>query len=263
MPFKLIDTDCSDLVYDYEYEITNKSLLSEYVGELVLGHYMHILNVIISLSSSPPNPPDKIIDYAIEKLNVSEGVHIIHRDGWLFQMISWLALAHRNLGNNYHSQHPHFAPAQHGIDGLSIVLKMDNTIEKIIITEDKCTDNPRDSIRNQVFPEFRDFEDGRKDSALITVLSSLIANLDAGRIFQSVQNDIYNTNLRMYRIGVTRDESHNSITGRRRLFKNYDSYVEGDSSDRRSGATIHLEDMREWMQDFSNKVINYLESKKS
>ncbi|MFT7898404.1 hypothetical protein VBY74_00355 [Tenacibaculum ascidiaceicola] len=230
---------------------------------MVLGHYIHILNIINSLSSSSPTPSNRIIDFAIEKLNVSEDVHVIHRDGWLFQMISWLVLALRNLGNNYYTQHPHFAPAQHGIDGLSIVLKTDNTIDKIIITEDKCTENPRNSIRNQVFPEFRDFEDGKKDSALISVLSSLIAHLDAGTVFQSVQNDIYNTDLRMYRVGITREQSHNSIRGRRRLFKDYDSYVKGTSCDRRSGATIHLGDMRNWMQDFSNMVINYLESKKS
>lgn len=263
MPFNLIDTDCSDLLIDYEYEITNKGLLAEYVGELILGHYMHILNTINSLSSSSSIPPNKIIDFAIEKLDVTEPVNIIHRDGWLFQMISWLVLAHRNLGSNYYTQHPHFAPAQHGFDGLSIVLNPDNTIDKIIITEDKCTTNPRDTVKKQVFPEFKDFEDGKKDSALIGVLSSLISHLDAGAVFQSVQNDIYNTNLRMYRIGITRDNSHQSLKGRRRLFKNYDDCVAGPTSSRRSGATIYLDDMRVWMQDFSDMVVNYLESKKS
>ncbi|MBF6653949.1 hypothetical protein C3B47_13900 [Flavobacterium columnare] len=263
MPFNLIDTDCSDLVIDYEFEIANKDLLAEYVGELVLGHYFHILNIINSLSSSSSTPSNKIIDFTIEKLNVSEKVKVIHRDGWLFQMISWLVLAHRNRGNNYHTQHPHFAPAQHGIDGLSIILKPDNTIDKIIITEDKCTTNPRDTIRKEVFPEFKDFEDGKKDSALIGVLSSLIAHLDAGAIFQSVQNDIYNTDLRMYRIGITREDSHQSLNGRRRLFKKYDDYISGATCSRRSGATVYLDAMRNWMQDFSDKVINYLESKKS
>lgn len=263
MPFKLIDTDCSNLVIDYEYEITNKDLLAEYVGELILGHYIHILYIINSLSSSSSAPPSRTIDFAIERLNVTKEVNIIHRDGWLFQMISWLVLAYRNLGNNFHTQHPHFAPAQHGIDGLSIVLKPDNTIDKIIITEDKCTINPRDTVREQVLPEFKDFEDGKKDSALISVLSSLIAHLDAGAVFQSVQNDIYNTDLRMYRIGITREDSHQSLDGRRRLFKNYDDYVSGSTSSRRSGATIYIDDMRNWMQDFSDKVVNYLESKKS
>src|SRR5699024_295554 len=159
-------------VIDYEYEVTDKDLLAEYVGELIIGQYIHILKIINTLSSTSSNPPNKAIDIAIEKLNVIGDVHIVHRDGWLFQMISWLALAHRNLGNKYHTQHPHFAPAQHGIDGLSVLLNKDNTINKIIITEDKCTTNPRNTIRQEVFPEFKHFEDGKKDSVLVSVLSS-------------------------------------------------------------------------------------------
>lgn len=259
MIFNLIDTDCSPLVIDYEYEIADKDLLAKYVGELILGHYGHLLNIINSLSSSPSTPPNNVIDIAIDKLDKSP---IIHRDGWLFQMISWLVLALRNKGNNYYTQHPQFAPAQHGIDSLSIVLKEDSTIDKIIITEDKCTENPRNTIKKEVFPEFRAFEDGKKDSALISILSSLISHLNAGAIFQSVQNDIYNPDLRVYRIGVTREDCHNSSQGRNRLFKNYDSCIVGASSDRRSGATIYLNDLRNWMQDFSNRVIYYLESKK-
>ena len=117
MPFKLIDTDCSPLVIDYEYEIVDKKLLSQYVGELVLGHHTHILNIVNSLSSNPSVPPNKVIEIAIDKLKNSE---IVHRDGWLFQMISWLALAIRS-GGEYYTQHPHFAPAQHGLDGLSVI----------------------------------------------------------------------------------------------------------------------------------------------
>src|SRR5690606_4712232 len=101
------------------------------------------------------------------------------------------------------------------------------------------------------------------DSALIGIIASLISHLDSGKIFQSVQNDIYNTDLRLYRIGVTREYSHNTEHGRTKLFKDYEKCVIGSSSNRRSGASIYLEDMRHWMEDFSNLVITYLESKKS
>ena len=180
---KLINTDCCPLVIDYDYEITDKELLAEYAGELVLGHYIHILKIINSLSSSASIPSNQIIDFGIEKLKNSV---IFHRDGWLFQMISWIVLVHRNNGKNYYTQHPHFAPAQHGFDGLSIVLKSDNTIDRIIISEDKCTDNPRDMIRDEVFQEFKALEEGKKDSALIGLISSLISHLDVGKVFKMI-----------------------------------------------------------------------------
>lgn len=260
MPFTLIDVDCSPYAIDHEYEITNENLLAEYVGELVLGHHIHILKVINSLSSTFSATPNHVIDIAIRKIRTPE---TDKRDGWLFQMISWLVLASRNQGENYYTQHPHFAAAQHGIDGLSILLNPDNSVKKIIITEDKCTTSPRDTIRDDVFPEFKKFESGEKDSAMIGIFGILLSNLDSGEVFQSIQNDIYNIDLRVYRIGITREHSHNSDNGRKRLLKDYEKNVLGATSDRRTGATIFIDDLRNWMNEFSSKVIIYLESKKS
>lgn len=263
MPFKLTKTNCLELVVDNEYEITDIDLLVEYVSNIILGKYKHILKIINLLSSNPSTSPNHVIDVAIEKLNVSGDTNIAHRDGWLFQMISWLALAHNNLDKKYFTQQPHIAKAQHGIDGLSIVLKDDNSIDKIIITEDKCTTNPRDMIREKVFPEFKDFEEGKKDSTLISIISSLLDHLDEGGVYESIENDIYNIDFRKYRIGITREKTHNETKGRLILFKDYDEYVLGDTNVRRSGASIYFEDVRSWFQDFTELVIKCLESKKS
>jgi hypothetical protein len=119
MPFILTDIDCSPLLIDYEYEVSDLNLLSEYVGELLLGNHRHILSILNALSSARPINPNTSIDYVIGMLRTKE---TDKRDGWLFQMISWLVLAKKNNGQKYFAQHPHFAPAQHGIDGLSIVL---------------------------------------------------------------------------------------------------------------------------------------------
>ncbi len=260
MPLHLIEIDCSPLVIDYEYEIADLNLLAEFVGEIILGNHRHILNVINSLSTSAPINPDRSIENVIKMLKIPD---TDKRDGWLFQMISWISLAIKNNGEKYFSQHPHFAPAQHGIDGLGIILNADDTISKIIITEDKCTSNPRKKIREEVFPEFQSFEDGIKDHALIGILSNLLSNIDAGKVLLSVQNDIFNNDFRQYRVGITRETTHNSIEGRKRLFADYDGYVIGDLPTRRSGSTIYIDDLRNWMNDFAGRTIAFLESKKT
>lgn len=260
MPFNLIDTDCSPLVIDYEYEITDKDLLATYVGEMLLGHHLHIHRIINSLTTIFPVHPNDSIDQVISKI---KSATVEKRDGWIFQMISWIVLAHRNAGKRFFSNYPHFAPAQHGIDGLAVVLKDDHSLQSIIITEDKCTTSPRGKITQQVFPEFEAFENGGKNNALVSIIASLIGQLEAGDILQNVQNDIFNNNYRLYRIGITREERHNDNNGRKELFKNYEKCVSGATSERRSGSTIHFDNMRNWMQDFSDRVINYLESKKS
>lgn len=260
MPFTLIDTDCSPLVIDYEYEIADKDLLAEYVGEMLLGHHLHINRIINSLTTIFPTHPNDSIDQVIDKIKSAANEK---RDGWLFQMISWVALAKRNVGKKFFSNYPHFAPAQHGIDGLAIILTEENGLQNIIITEDKCTTTPRGKITQQVFPEFEAFEKGEKNNALISIISNLIGQLDSGTILEKVQNDIFANNYRVYRIGITREINHNDANGRKSLFKDYDSTIKGDTSERRSGASIYLNDLRVWMQDLSDRVIRYLEAKKN
>lgn len=260
MPFRLIDTDHSPLVIDNEYEITDKDLLAKYVGEILLGHHMHINRIINSLTTIFPTHPNDSIDHVINKI---KSTSIEKRDGWLFQMMSWVVLADRSAGKIFFSNYPHFAPAQHGIDGLAIILTEDNNLQNIIITEDKCTTSPRGKITQQVFPEFEAFENGEKNNALISIISNLIGHIDAGAVLENVQNDIFSNKYRVYRIGITRDVNHNDENGRKSLFKNYDNTIKGDTSERRSGATIYLDDLRVWMQDFSDQVIIFLESKKS
>ena len=73
-------------------------------------------------------------------------------DGWLFQMISWLQLANQYKGDIFFQQSPHSQPSMHGIDGFAVKLTPNNTIERIVITEDKCTENAKTTIRDKVWP---------------------------------------------------------------------------------------------------------------
>lgn len=50
----------------------------------------------------------------------------------------------------------------HGFDGFAIKLTPDNMIERIVITEDKCTNDARTTIRDKVWPEFSEMENGVK-----------------------------------------------------------------------------------------------------
>lgn len=260
MPFQFIDTDCSPLVIDNEYEIIDIELLASYVGELLLGNHRHILRIINSLSTTFPKHPNESVDAVINQLKATS---LEKRHGWLFQMISWIVLSEKSKGMKFHSNYPHFAPAQQGIDGLALIIGKDDTLQNIIITEDKCTTYPRNKITQQVFPELEDFESGKKDSALVGIISSLIGHLNSGDLLEKVQNEIFNKELRVYRIGITRETSHNSIEGRKRLFKDYDQKVKGESAKRRVAASIDIPDLRNWMENFSNLVEKYLLSKKT
>lgn len=256
MPLTLNQTQFSNLYIDYEYTIANEALLVEYVGNLILGQYRHIQRVIKNLSTREIND-NVVIDSALTILNSPEKVKV---HGLLFQMISWVELCVRHKDEKFYQYHPHTQLAMQGFDGIAVKLTNDNKLEKIIITEDKCTTHPRQKLHAEVFPEFEDLESHKKDNAIVCNVMSLLEGFSDDVQFQ-IEADISNLNYRQYRAGLTRDEKHNDKDGREKLFVDYDTHVTGALS-KRSASTIYIPDLRVWMEKFKSEVIDFLNSKK-
>lgn len=263
MPFLYNNCDCSPLVIDHEYEIHDENLLAEYVGKILLGHYAHVKRIIKVLANTPLSVSSSDVDMAIAHLEKSGKTikDIEKRDGWIFQIISWLALFSEYSGKKFYCQQPHDAPAQHGLDGIAIVLNDEMKIESIIITEDKCTENHR-VILPDVWKEFKEFESGQHNNKLVSRISSAIESLEDGTVLMANQNNIYKKELRKYRVGINRNEKYQAEAKRKKLFKGYDDCVTGVVPHRRYAATIHKENIRGWMDSFCEKVIVFLESQK-
>ena len=237
--------------------VNDQDKVAELVARLCLGHYVHVGNVIRELAPNYPNPTEKSIKSLISELKTAEDSdesrNRIH--GWLFQMMSWIALAIQHKNDHFLQHYPHSQPGMHGLDGIAITLKDDGSIERIILTEDKCTEHPRDTIRDKVWPEFDEIEAGRKNNAIGQQIQSLFVN---DPYYHNIQNDVEDEKYRQYRIGITREICHNTIKGRRSLYKDYDSHVKGTDIERRTGASIYLGndiDMRKWMEELRLKVI--------
>jgi hypothetical protein len=258
MIFKRKKCDASPLVIDDEFEVINEEDLAKYVGDIVLGHYAHVKRIIKSLSSSPSSVSDNSIDSAIKYLTAST---IEKRDGWLFQIISWILLLTENTSKKYYCQQPHDAPAQHGLDGIAVILNDTLQIENIIIVEDKCTPNQR-AIFSGVWSEFKDFENRRFDNKIVSRISSMLENVNDGDVLEANKNDIYAQSLWSYRVCINRDSRYEGVEKRKKLFKGYDGCIINNTPHRRFAATIYKDNIRVWMNNFSAKVIEYLESLK-
>jgi hypothetical protein len=263
LPFSFNNCNCSPLVIDNEFHVNNEALLAEYVGRIVLGHFAHIKRIIRTLSTTIPIANDSDIQAAIDRLKKDgkSSIDIEKRDGWVFQIISWLALFSENNGTDFYCQQPHDAPAQHGLDGVAIILNDNLVIESIIITEDKCTENHRVLIP-KIWEEFRQFERGDHNNKLVSRVSALIENKNDGDVLEANQNNIYVKDIRKYRVGINRNDTYQIAKKRKKLFKGYDDCVIGTHPHRRFASTLHKDDIRNWMEQFSQKVIEYLESQK-
>ena len=237
------------LCKDYEFVVNDKNQLAELIAKLMMGWSRHVSRLIKELDPNYPNVDKATIQSQLDVLN---GGDIAKIDGWLFQMISWLVLAEQHNNNHNFFQHsPHPQKAMHGLDGIAVTLKEDGSIDRIIITEDKCTDSPRDKITQQVYPEFVEIEAGTKNNAIMQQVEALLSDEALIR----VQNDITNPRYRQYRIAITRLDRYDSDDGRKTLFKDYERIVGGADIDRRTCSTTNFNDMRAWMDDLKKLVI--------
>ncbi|TDL79741.1 hypothetical protein E2L08_08435 [Palleronia sediminis] len=172
-----------------------------------------------------------------------------HRDGWMFQVISWIA-AHRS-GRPGVIRSPHMRHADKGLDGLMVEFD-DTEIARVVISEEKATGNARTMVRDRVWPEFRDFETGRRDAELNDGVSTLLAdggypNPDA------VVAAILWTEKRAYRVAVTIDDTHASEKGLKALYKGYETAVSGEIG-RRRAETFQVQDLRPWFESIAVKA---------
>ena len=254
--FKFIDEDCSESCIDEGFEILDEDTLAQYVAYLVMGYSRHVNKIIMNLGTMDVPTVEKehkaaIVSYLTLGEKPSD-VKRYKRDGWLFQMISWLVVNLKNKDKKMKQLHPHNQPAMHGIDGLAVIVD-DGHIEKIILTEDKCTENPKPTIQQQVFPEFKVYEEVGKNTTLLNDVGTILDMF--GDDYENAHNEITNKEIRQYRIGITREADHNSSEGRKDLFSGYETIVKGEVK-RRCGSSIHLANLREWMDGFAAKVVD-------
>ena len=177
MPISITCKDLSPLCKDYEFVINDIDQLVDLITRLLMGHSRHVSRVINGIAPVYPNIDQQTIQKLLYDLDLEgrESNYIVKVHGWLFQMISWIVLAemHQN-DTGFHQHFPHPQASMHGLDGIALTMNTDQTINRIIITEDKCTDNARSTVTQQVFPEFRQIEKGEKNNAIMQHVEALI-----------------------------------------------------------------------------------------
>lgn len=251
------------LCHDYEFVISDEDKLAEYVVEIIQAHHDHIRNLISGIT--PIGSPENIYTAAIESRISAlekrwEADHWKYKvDGLMFQMISWIVLAKIHKDHIFLMDSPHLQFAEHGFDGLAVKLDDQDHIERIVITEDKCTGDARKTISEKVFPEFEGLEKHERDFDISSKISGLLKARNIS-FSSELEIELMNPELRQYRIAITRQACHNADNERSYLYEDYDSIVEGNVC-RRHASSIHLhEGERIFMDRFVRLVIAKLKS---
>lgn len=234
--------------------------LAQAIADLALGQWRHVERLLQSTNRWEAADADYAIDSAIRSLTVLSGKDPWHRDGWVFQLISWIAAVEANPGP---ARLPQMDQASKGLDGLQLVIgRLSGKVKGAIIFEDKATDSPRDTVRDDVWPSFVKLEAGDRSSALAAEIASLldrVPNVDPQAAVDRIMRDPKG---RAYRVSVTAGNHHAGHESLNGLFKGFETTVVGSRS-RRYGNVLEVEDLRPWMSDLCARAIALLERARS
>lgn len=233
---------------------------------ILLGRRAHAEAILTGNSTQNPVLTAKNIDEAIGRLSCPDQTQIIqgklqphssvvHRDGWIFQFISWLTCRAEFASGVMRA--PQIRPAEKGFDGILVELSSTG-IDMLLLMEDKATDTPRETVRVDVWDEFEDYEQGRRDNELTAEICALLEyhpDIDISSVVSSA--NWYRE--KRYRVSVA--SSKNSLPAMVHTFKGYDGVVTG-SNDRRLANLFITEDMREFFEKLAQTSIAYLETLK-
>lgn len=254
MTLTLEKVNSPDLCDGSEWVVADEDALAEHVARIAVGQYRHVAKILLGEGATAATVTQSAKGDAIALLTRRKGEEPWHRDGWLFQAISWIA-AHNASGVAIRA--PHLIKAHKGFDGLKLELSDAGEVTAVTIFEDKATEHPRNTIRDDVWPGIVKLEQGERTNELCQEVSSLLEaqlktfpNLD---VDAAVQQIVWKEK-RRYRVAITVDKPHLTAKQRKRLFKDYDTYAPGDIA-RRGAETMCLPDLRPWMQTFADNVI--------
>ncbi|ALF89616.1 MULTISPECIES: hypothetical protein [Ralstonia solanacearum species complex] len=226
--------------------------LANAIAIIAVGQALHVAN-ILHVAGLAAKPTTKSAVKGAIKLLTSSG-NIAHRDGWMFQVMSWLAAQVRTPGALMNT--PHMIHAHKGLDGLQVSIDGAGKVAAVILFEDKATENPRSMVLNKVWPEFTEFETGENEHLVTAEVTLLLKSARHSDPQQAVADIMWNQ-VRRYRLSITDQQSTNQSQAK--LFKGYEKNIPG-GVERRRAEVFEVIGLRKWMADLAQAAIKKAEA---
>ena len=236
------------------WTVRDEDQLAAVIARVAVGQSVVVERILRDTDCLPPDMPSGGAQGARRLLTVTSEHSSVHRDGWMFQVISWAAvhLQQADLTEKTLIRPPQMIHAQKGQDGL-VIEYADDDIARVVICEDKATRFPRKQFRNQVLPDFARYETGARDNELIADVTSILARSKIENADDIVRNILWDDQ-RAYRVAVTVPPDRTSIPAQKRLFKGYEKSV-GGPVERRRVELLPLTFLRPWMNALADKAL--------
>lgn len=261
----VIDDDC----VGERWQVSSDDQLARLIAIIAMGQAAQARHILSELLTATPafTTPELRAEAKIS-LTVQEvaqtpriGYPRWHRDGFIFEAISWIA-ARQVHGTSAYLKDPHVSATSQGLDGLMLELSEDKSeIERTTVFEDKCTGDPKSTFKNRVIPAFKDRHGNKRNAEIIAAATALlgragIADGDAARIAAAVTDRAR----RRYRAAFAVTTDLDSLEARKDLFSGYDQITDIQQAQRLGACLIVPPELRDWFDYLSTLAVAYLEA---
>lgn len=259
-----VDGDC----VGERWVTINEKTLASLVAIIAMGQVAQASHIVTKLAPITPAYSDadskneaKIRLTVQEKKTVHrKGYPRSQRDGFIFEVISWIA-ARQTHGKLAYMKYPHVNATSQGLDGLMLEFSADRSkVERTTIFEDKCSRDPRRAFTRQVIPVFQNIH-GNKRSAEIVAAASVLLRTACISDSQVAQLAVAVTDrkTRRYRAALAVTDKYNNQKKRVELFSGYNK-IKNIRADQRLGACLVVpSNLRDWFDKLASMSIEHLE----
>ena len=190
---------------------------------------------------------DKEKDIATKRIRTS----IIHRDGLLFQHVSWVA-ARMAVPNGYMTA-PHVRQADKGFDGFIVELDDDGEeIARIILCEDKASKSPRGLINSRVWTDIEAILRGDRDDEILADLVTLLKSVP-GIDAEAAVDEVFWEGVREFRVAVATGEDQRKAGDFKHIVAGFEA-VAGGSKASRSAGVLAFDEVRKGLAVLAGEV---------
>ncbi|MAC58579.1 MAG: hypothetical protein CMH85_09950 [Novosphingobium sp.] len=270
-----IETSQTPECHFSEWSITtkNRRKLVEIIAYLYLRQEENAMRVIGALEPRRRAPKGKVAQNVVRKLTAphAEDVELfrngtdkekesakkrmhtsmIHRDGLLFQHVSWVA-ARMAVPNGYMTA-PHVRQADKGFDGFIVDLDDDGEeIVRIVLCEDKASKSPRGLITSSVWTDIEAILRGERDDEILADLVTLlkcVPGIDA----ETAVDEVFWEGAREFRVAVATGENQRKDGEFQHIVAGFKA-VAGGSKSSRSAGVLAFDEVRKGLALLAEEV---------
>lgn len=237
------------------WTVSDADALADVCAQIMIGRALHA--ALILDGSHPAGTPPIISSALKEKLKLelhpTSDPKTYHRDGLLFEIISWVAARFTATPNDAISD-PHLKATNQGTDCVKVTVDpVNRTLTRATVYEYKCTTNWRQLFSQDVIKAFREYVSGERDNQLAQTAITLLIKLGFTPIERNAAYDqLVRGRPLAFQASLTVAPSAFAAEDRLALFSGYDSIA--GAIDTRGGNTMPLDDVRGWFAGFAALV---------